>query len=370
MALPSFLDTLRLSLFDGGPGFSQVAVTNRCNADCAFCNFARSQGLEKHDAPADRLLRSIDVLYEKGIRYVALIGGEPLLYPDMDRVVSGMSRRGMEPIICTNGWLLSEKRIRRLADTGIRNLIISIDAPDAGVHDKNRGLPGLTERIRKANAIINRLGMHSTASVTISRLLGDIKRLPTFLDEMGFADLTFSYPLQKLYSTYLSYSDSRLVEFSACELLAIFEQLKALKKHFRVLNPTAGMDEMMRFLRNEPARFPCLAGYKYFFIDWNLDVYRCHYLPTRICSVEDLPNAAPVRDNCARCMIDCYREPSILQYCAVALADSWRELKRGRLRSSAACLFNSNNVVSLEAVAEQFELVRRYKRRRETNGAR
>jgi hypothetical protein len=35
--------TVHSVLKEGGPGFSQFALTNVCNANCAFCNFARDR---------------------------------------------------------------------------------------------------------------------------------------------------------------------------------------------------------------------------------------------------------------------------------------------------------------------------------------
>ena len=46
--------------------------------------------------------------------------------------------------------------------------------------------------------------------------------------------------------------------------MAAFERIKALKKRFRVLNPTPSIEEMQRFLRKEEQRFPCLGGFQYF----------------------------------------------------------------------------------------------------------
>ena len=58
---------------------------------------------------------------------------------------------GVQPTLVTNGWLLPGK-VDALAATGITTLFISIDAADPRVHERNRGLKGVCERIRGANA--------------------------------------------------------------------------------------------------------------------------------------------------------------------------------------------------------------------------
>ena len=363
MGMKRYIDLLGMAARDGGPGFAQVAVTSDCNAACSFCNFSRERGLVRESAPYGRLTGAVDILYGKGVRYLVFVGGDPLLYPGLDDIVAYTAGRGVEPLICTNGWLLTPERVRRLHRAGLRSLIISVDAPDVAMHEKNRGLPGVAARIAAANREAASLGMRSAASVTVSRLVGDYGMLPGFLRELGFADLTLSYPLTKLHSTYQSFSDSGLVDYENEELIEIFGRLKKLKKEFPVLNPALGMDEMVRFLKGEPARFPCLAGYKYFFLDWKLDAYRCHFMERPICPIEELPDAAPIRDGCARCMIDCYRDPSVLQHFFVNLADALSDLRRGRPVRALSRMLDKSAYLSLMSVMGEYAVASRAGRR-------
>jgi hypothetical protein len=71
-------DTLRL-LPHGGPGVCNIAVTNVCNAKCDFCNYARDKNFvnERVWIDYDKLCQAIDILYDRGIRYLTFSGGEP-----------------------------------------------------------------------------------------------------------------------------------------------------------------------------------------------------------------------------------------------------------------------------------------------------
>jgi hypothetical protein len=51
-------------------------------------------------------------------------------------------------------------------------------------------------------------------------------------------------------------------------------------------------------------------------------------------------------------MIDCYRDPSVLQFAAVSVHDAWQNLKRGRLLAAARNLLDRRNLTSLRAVWE------------------
>jgi len=52
-------------------------------------------------------------------------------------------------------------------------------------------------------------------------------------------------------------------------------------------------------------------------------------------------------------MIDCYRDPSVLQFVAISASDAWNNLKRGKLLAAAKNVFDSRNLTSLKAVWEE-----------------
>jgi MoaA/NifB/PqqE/SkfB family radical SAM enzyme len=351
---PDGHSTLRLVLGEGGPGFCQFALNNACNARCGFCGFALDKLPRKDWQYVERegALEAIDILYRQAVRYLVLTGGEPMLHPDLAEIVQRASALGMKVLLVTNAGLLKPHRIRELADAGLSSFIISIDAAEAETHERNRGLPGVCERIREANAVIGELGLHSTASVTMSRLV-DYDVLPDFLKSLGFKAVTFSYPLTKLESNFLSFSDSDLVNYSDAELLQAFERVKALKKRFQVVNPTASLDEMERFVRGEEQRFPCLGGFQYFYLDWHLDLWRCHNWDRPMCHIKDFDGSQRVRDGCTKCMIDCYRDSSVMQHIGVSAHDAYQSLKRGNLREGTKALTRKGNLGSVHAVLEQ-----------------
>lgn len=352
---------LRIALEDGGPGVCQFAINNTCNASCGFCNFALGKLPRESwiSLARDGALEAVDILYGHGIRYLVITGGEPLLHPDVTAIVKRASDLGMKAMVVTNGMLLQPHRIRELSRAGLSSFIISIDSASREEHEGNRGLPGVCDRIRDANSLIKTLKLHSTASVTMSRMV-DYESLPGFLRSLGFDSVTFSYPLSDLRSNFLGYSDSDLVSYTAEELLDSFDRVKRLKKQFRVVNPTPSLEEMKRFLRKEEQRFPCLGGYQYFYLDWNLDLWRCHYWETPMCSIYEFDGSQRVRDGCTRCMIDCYRDGSVMQYIGVSAHDAYQALRLGKLRDAAKALMRPANLGSIRAVLEELPWLLRF----------
>ena len=340
----------------GGPGYLQFAITNICNAKCDFCGFAvdRFDPKQRRSVTLQEARDVIDIAQRNHIGYLLFVGGEPLVHKELRAMVRYAAESGIHPMICTNGSLWTEQNMRDLASDGLSSVIMSIDSHDVARHEKNRGLPDVCRKIKHANEVFDKLGIQTTASVTASKLIDDYDKLPAFLQELGFRSCTFSYPLTNLASSYLSFSDSSLVSYKTDELIQVFEKIKQMKHRsgFPVVNPTESLTEMQRHLRKQPEKFGCLGGHKYFYLDWNLNLYRCHFWETPMCSIYEFDQSKLIRDGCTRCMIDCYRDPSVLQFVAINASDAYNDLKKGRLLSAAKRVFDSRNITSLKAVWE------------------
>jgi MoaA/NifB/PqqE/SkfB family radical SAM enzyme len=340
----------------GGPGYLQFAITNICNAKCDFCGFAvdRFDPKQRRSVTLKEAKDVIDIAVRNHIGYLLFVGGEPLVHKELRAMVRYAAGAGVHPMVCTNGSLWTDQNMRDLAHDGLSSVIMSIDSHDVARHEKNRGLPDVCRKIKHANEVFAELGIQTTASVTASKLIDDYGKLPDFLRALGFQSCTFSYPLTSLASSYLSFSDSSLVSYGTEELIGVFEKIKQMKARsgFPVVNPTESLTEMQRHLRKEPEKFGCLGGHKYFYLDWNLNLYRCHFWETPMCNIYEFDQSKLIRDGCTRCMIDCYRDPSVLQFVAISASDAWNNLKRGRPIAAAKNLLDRRNLTSIKAVWE------------------
>jgi MoaA/NifB/PqqE/SkfB family radical SAM enzyme len=346
---------------DGGPSMCQFAITTACNASCGFCNFAvdKMAPESRYSVTLDQAKEAASILYKNGVYFIIYVGGEPMLHPQLDEMIAHADSIGLAPIVVTNGSLLKKERVNKLIDAGLHSVIISIDAAEMEKHEENRGLQGVCERIREANALFHTRNIDTTASVTMSRLVDDYTKLPDFLKSLGFDSVTFSYPLTTLASSYLGYADSNLVDYTKEELDQRFEAVKALKKEFNVVNPTASIEDMQSHLKGTPEKFSCLAGWKYFYLDWNLNLYRCQNWNKPMCHISEFDGQQRVRDGCKACMIDCYRDSSVMQHIAVSVSDGVQAAAKGQILQAFKHWFNGNNLVSLQAVLEQAKWLRR-----------
>jgi len=106
------------------PILAHVIPMRRCNLSCTYCNeyddFSKPVALDVMFARLDRLA-------ELGTTIITISGGEPLLHPELDRIIARIRHHGMLAGMITNGYLLTAERIQRLNRAGLDHLQISID---------------------------------------------------------------------------------------------------------------------------------------------------------------------------------------------------------------------------------------------------
>lgn len=352
------------------PAICDVSVTNVCNATCDFCAYAHDKGVVRDRRWIDRarLAEALPILHRRGVRYVNFQGGEPLLHPAIDVLVADVRANDMRPALITNGWLLPEK-IERLASAGLATLLVSLDSHSMAAHEHNRGLRGVGERIRKGVAAARRQGITTISVVTVNHLV-NYEQLPALLNDLGFDAVSFSYPRKEPFgSSSLVYgSDSKLVDFTSDQLLAALDAIKSLKSKFPVMNPTAALDDIKRYVRGEEQLIACVGGYKYFYLDWNLQIWRCEAWHEPLGSVFDLDRIADRRDRCTACIQNCYRDTSTLMHAGVAVADAVAEASHGRFQKAASHLFRRSVAQSMRSVVEEATIIRRLARGGSSSG--
>ena len=111
-------------------GVLRLSLTARCNLACVYCR------PDPHDAPgllsrAERLLL-VRVAAGLGWRRLRLTGGEPLLVPDLERLVADVAATGLlhDIALTTNGLLLDRERALALKRAGLHRITLSLDGAD------------------------------------------------------------------------------------------------------------------------------------------------------------------------------------------------------------------------------------------------
>ncbi len=119
-----------------------LELTLKCNLKCfhcgSGCDLSQPEGL-----PLIKYKEILDDIKENfGTNvFIAITGGEPLLYEDFFELTSYISKSGFRWGMTTNGTLISNKVAHELNKCGMRTVSVSIDGVEE-THDKYRGLKG------------------------------------------------------------------------------------------------------------------------------------------------------------------------------------------------------------------------------------
>ena len=113
----------------------RVSLTDRCNLRCTYCMPAEGMTWLPRDEllDNDELVRLIGIgVGRLGISTVRLTGGEPLLRPDLEELISRVADLDPSPqlALTTNGIGLAD-RAQRLVRAGLHRINISLDTLDA-----------------------------------------------------------------------------------------------------------------------------------------------------------------------------------------------------------------------------------------------
>jgi cyclic pyranopterin phosphate synthase len=112
--------------------YLRVSVTDRCNLKCVYCvpktgvTHIRESGI----LSSEEIARFVSIVIGFGLRKVRLTGGEPLLRPDIVRLVSLIKATGIRDLsLTTNGIHLADTA-EDLKKAGINRVNVSLDTLD------------------------------------------------------------------------------------------------------------------------------------------------------------------------------------------------------------------------------------------------
>src|SRR5262249_60285303 len=115
-------------IFDTKALYAQLVITDDCNLSCGYCN-EYIPGAPP--VPLATLQERVDQLAALGVLVYDLLGGEPMLHPDLAALIRYMKARGQHRnivVLITNGFLLTPKKVAAFNDAGLDMMKISVDS--------------------------------------------------------------------------------------------------------------------------------------------------------------------------------------------------------------------------------------------------
>lgn len=177
-----------------------IDTTEQCNARCRYCQWGDGRTAIRAHAKVDSLCLDADLVGDAAIGRVVLSGGEPLLHPDIDRVLGHYRQLGIgQRVVITNGLAASHERLAGRCDAGATGFAFSIDAaPCDSRHCARAMTPAQHDRIFTNLTSAGRLREQHGLELTVNCVLSAancsvemIERLVCAVAERGAVAIKF-----------------------------------------------------------------------------------------------------------------------------------------------------------------------------------
>jgi MoaA/NifB/PqqE/SkfB family radical SAM enzyme len=123
----------------GAPLFISWQMTRDCDLACLHCCTDSAPNHRLIDEfNAHEMIDLANQIIAADVPYVMLCGGEPLRVPDFINIAERLGRAGVHLKIETNGQLLDQATIERLALLPVRSIQISLDADTEEIYRRQR----------------------------------------------------------------------------------------------------------------------------------------------------------------------------------------------------------------------------------------
>jgi radical SAM protein with 4Fe4S-binding SPASM domain len=153
----------------GKPRLIFWEVTKGCNLRCIHCRATATELSSPSDLPTAKARAIIEEISGYANPILVLSGGEPLYRKDIFELAGYATARGLRVALATNGTLVNKEVARKVVDSGVKRVSISLDGADAETHDAFRAIPFAFENAVTGLRNLKELGMSVQINMTIAR---------------------------------------------------------------------------------------------------------------------------------------------------------------------------------------------------------
>lgn len=251
-----------------------IEVVRRCMNRCLHCSSRSCPGAE--ETLGLPLLEALsEELGRLSVGRVCLSGGEPLLHPDIVRIVKAMSRRGIEVVIYSSGIVqrkgkaapISSLLAEQLSEAGLSSVVFNLPAATPQVYDWIMGTTGRFPILLKSIDSMIGAGTRCEAHfVPMRPNLEEIDKVVMLADRLGLARLSFL----RLVSHGRAADNRETLELSDGQTRLLVEKLETLRR--------AHPDLIRVGIPLSPAESPCTSCHAVggkLYVKFDGSVYGC-----------------------------------------------------------------------------------------------
>ena len=310
------------------PRLIACELTRRCNLACLHCRASAQSKPYPDELTDEEWMRLVDEATSLSKPILILTGGEPTLRSDIYQIAEYASTRGLRVVLSSNGTNINRESTKRMKDSGIKRLSISLDGATSETHDNFRGVEGAFREALRGAKEAKEADLDFQINTTITKLnLGEVPEILNLAARLGAAAYHpfLLVPVGRANQLKAQEIPAEKYEELLCWLAQIREKIALPIKvtcaphYHRILHQLArergntiptldqGLDAFTR---------GCLGGTAFCFISFKGDVQPCGYLELKCGNIKeksfseiwresqvfsDLRNLDKYQGKCGRC---------------------------------------------------------------------
>jgi len=247
----------------------QLQYNYVCNFKCKHCAIERFKKNEGRSLTIKDVKNIADQADAMGLASICISGGEPLIFPDLKELIDAIGPERFVISMDTNGWLLTEEKIKWLVKAGVDRIHLSIDGLESN-HDDFRRIKGSWKRCVEALDLCKKHGLGVIINIVATKSLlssGELIRQLDFLAKYGHhTSIIFAKPT----GSFEGYKDEILDTKDVKYIQTLHQQLGGKYNTSTHLSPNCGHE------------FGCMCFKRHLSITAHGDVLPCPWIPIAV----------------------------------------------------------------------------------------
>lgn len=161
-------------------------TTRRCNLACKHCRAVAEDHPYDNELDTQASFKLLDQIKEVGDPIIILTGGEPLLRDDIFDISAYGTSLGLRMVMAINGTLITPETAKKMKESGIKRISISLDGSTPETHDAFRGVENAFEDAIQGIETAKAAGIEFQINTTITKTnLDQIPKILSLAENLG-----------------------------------------------------------------------------------------------------------------------------------------------------------------------------------------
>lgn len=174
--------------FNVAPFTTVWEVTRACVLRCVHCRAVAQRWRHPRELTTSEGKALLDTIKEFGDPILVFTGGDPMMRPDLIELIEhAVGTLGLRASLTPSATpLVTRERLAEVQAAGIKRIAISLDGPNAEVHDAFRGFKGSFERTMRILGDLRGIDLPFQLNTSVTTLnVEHLEAIRTLVEESG-----------------------------------------------------------------------------------------------------------------------------------------------------------------------------------------